>query len=96
MRYFFDYTTKGQSLLDYQGDEFLSSHGAIEFAETIAQLLTNNLANDWDGWTIEVHNSEGKRLFSLQIGDRAECLGPHGQSPHPRRARPTLLQTLNN
>jgi hypothetical protein len=76
MRYFFDYTTKDQSLLDYQGDEFLSPQGAVEFAETLGQLLSNKLANDWHGWTIEVRNADGKRLFSLQIGDQAERKTP--------------------
>lgn len=74
MRYFFDYTTEGQSLLDYRGDEFLSAQGAIEFAEATAQLLTNNLAGDWRGWTVEVRNALGNKLVSFQIGDRAECL----------------------
>ncbi len=72
MRYFFDYTTKDQSLLDYKGDDFLSPQGAVEFAETLAQLLSNKLTNDWLGWTIEVRNADGKRVISLQIGDQAE------------------------
>jgi hypothetical protein len=69
MRYFFDYATNGESLLDYRGDEFHSSRGAMDFAETLAQLLTNKLANDWVGWSVEVRNVTGKRLFSIPIGN---------------------------
>jgi hypothetical protein len=36
MRFFIDYTTTGQSLYDYQGDEFMSSKNAFDFAEATA------------------------------------------------------------
>jgi hypothetical protein len=81
MRYFFDYTTKDRSLLDYRGDEFQSSQAAMDFAESIAQLLTNNLAKDWAGWSIEVRNITGKILFSMQIEDRAD--GERSHNPPP-------------
>ena len=44
-RFFFDYTAKEQSLLDYGGHEFRSSQG-LEFAERlprICALLTGEL-----------------------------------------------------
>jgi hypothetical protein len=68
MRFFFDYTTKDQSLLDYKGDEFRSAQGAIEYAEAIAQDLTHNLTTNWTGWAIEVRNPESKKFLSLPIG----------------------------
>jgi hypothetical protein len=68
MRYFFDYTTKGHSLLDYGGEEFHNTAAAIEYAETIAEHLTHNLTNQWAGWSIDVRNEDGERHFLLQIG----------------------------
>ncbi len=73
MRFFFDYTTKDQSLYDYRGDEFRSPQGAIEFAETIAQDLKHSLSSDWIGWRIEVRNAEGVKFFSLPV-DSAEAI----------------------
>jgi hypothetical protein len=67
VRYFFDYTTKGRSLYDFQGDDFLSSKDAYEFAQATAQSLKNSLAGDWLGWSVEVRNAEGRKLFSLPV-----------------------------
>jgi hypothetical protein len=67
MRLFFDYRTTGQSILDYQGDEFRRPEDAIEFAETIAQDLKNSLSASWTGWWIEVRNAEGMKLFSVDV-----------------------------
>jgi hypothetical protein len=72
-RFFFDYTTKDQSLYDYRGDEFPSPRGAFKFAEEIAQDLKHSLTGDWVGWSIEVRNAEGQKFFSLPV-DRAEPL----------------------
>jgi hypothetical protein len=66
-RYFFDYKAKDQSLYDYQGDEFMSSEHAYEFAEATAQSLKNSLRGDWRGWSVEVRNAEGRKLFSLPV-----------------------------
>lgn len=67
MRIFFDYRTMDQSLFDYQGEEFRSPEGAIEFAEAIAQDLKNSLSSDWIGWWIEVRNAEGVKLYSVEV-----------------------------
>ena len=48
-RFFFDYTAKEQSLLDYGGHEFRSSQAAIEFAEAIAHDLKHSLTENWRG-----------------------------------------------
>jgi len=66
-RYFFDYKAKDQSLYDYQSDEFLSSKHAFEFAEATAQSLKNSLNGNWKGWSVEVRNAEGRKLFSLPV-----------------------------
>jgi hypothetical protein len=67
MRFFFDYTAKDRSLYDYQGDVFLSSKDAYEFAQATAQSLKNSLASEWMGWSVEVRNAEGRKLFSLPV-----------------------------
>jgi hypothetical protein len=66
-RFFFDYTAKEQSLLDYGGHEFSSSQGAIEFAEAIAHDLKHSLTENWRGWSVEVRNATGMRLLSLPV-----------------------------
>jgi hypothetical protein len=71
MRFFFDYTTKDQSLYDYQGNEFRNSQNAIEFAEAMAQFLRDSLTGEWSGWSVEVRNAEGKKFFSLPVGGSA-------------------------
>jgi len=67
MRFFFDYTTRDQSIRDYQGDEFPSSKDAFDFAETTAQILKNNLNGDWIGWSVEVRDAEGAKYFSSPV-----------------------------
>jgi hypothetical protein len=67
MRFFFDYTTTGQALYDYRGDEFLNAAAAYEYAETTAQLLKNKLNGDWRGWSIEVRNATGGTCFCLAV-----------------------------
>lgn len=67
MRFFFDYTTKGQSLYDFKGDEFHSPQGAIDFADAIAQDLQCSLSNHWLGWWIEVRNADGMKFVSLPV-----------------------------
>jgi len=71
MRFFFDYTTKDQSLYDYQGNEFRNSQDAIEFAGAIAQFLRDSLTGEWNGWSVEVRDAEGRKSFSLPVGSSA-------------------------
>ena len=71
-RFFFDYTTNGQSLYDYRGDEFRNPQSAIDFAEAIAQDLKHSLSGDWLGWSVEVRDAEGTKFFSLLV----ESAGP--------------------
>jgi hypothetical protein len=89
MRYFFDYTAKDQSLLDYKGDEFTNSQSAIDFAESMAQLLTHSLGTDWAGWSIEVRNAAGEKLLSLQVGGERQVdfgMDSSGQAFAPHAA----------
>jgi CheY-like chemotaxis protein len=67
MRFFFDYTTRDQALRDYQGDEFLSSKGAFDFAEATTQTLRSSLNGEWAGWSVEVRDANGTKYFSLPV-----------------------------
>jgi hypothetical protein len=66
-RFFFDYRTSDQALYDYGGQEFRSIGSAEEFAQMIVQDLSCSLTNDWNGWSVEVLNAEGRRLLSLPV-----------------------------
>ncbi len=67
MRFFFDYKSEEQAVLDYSGYEFTCSRGAINFAQETLALLKNSLNREWDGWSIEVCSIEGKKLCRLPI-----------------------------
>jgi hypothetical protein len=67
MRFFLDYKTKDKSLYDYQGDEFMSSKDAFDFAQATADSLKNTLAADWTGWSVEVRDADGKKYFSFLV-----------------------------
>jgi len=67
MRFFFDYTKKSDSLLDYRGDEFRNPQSAIVFAQETAQYLKDSLTEDWLGWFVEVRNVEGLKLGSVSV-----------------------------
>jgi two-component system, chemotaxis family, chemotaxis protein CheY len=88
MRFFFDYTNKDQSLLDYQGGEFLSVKDAVDFAEATVDSLKNNLNDDWAGWSVEVRNAEGAKCASLPI---RLGLNAKAESPQSAKNRSGLL-----
>jgi hypothetical protein len=67
MRFFIDYKTTDKSLYDYQGEEFMSSNDAFDFAEQTAQSLKNKLDGDWIGWLVEVRDAEGRKYFSFRV-----------------------------
>jgi hypothetical protein len=67
MRFFFDYTTKDQSLFDYRGDEFRTPQAAIDFAGAIAEDLKHSLNDNWMGWSIEVRDALGMKFFSVPV-----------------------------
>lgn len=67
MRFFFDYTTKDESLLDYRGDDFCSPKGAIEFAQTLAHYLKHSLTEDWSGWSVEARNADGTKFWTAHV-----------------------------
>jgi hypothetical protein len=70
-RYFFDYTAKDESLLDYRGHEFRTIQGAIEFAHAIVQDLNHSLCTKWIGWSVEIRNAEGKKFLSVPVESQA-------------------------
>jgi hypothetical protein len=69
-RYFFDYTARDESLLDYRGHEFRTIQGAIEFAHEIAQDLNHSLSTKWIGWSVEVRNADGKKFISVPVNSQ--------------------------
>jgi hypothetical protein len=68
MRFFIDYKAKDQSLYDYQGDEFLSSKDAFDFAQETAHSLQNKLDGEWLGWSVEVRDAQGRKYVSFPVG----------------------------
>ena len=72
-RFFFDLTTRGQSLYDYKGDEFLSCEGARQHAEAIALDLMHRLNGEWAGWSVEVRNATNQKLLSLPVAVGTNC-----------------------
>ena len=71
MRFFIDYRAKDQSLYDYQGDEFMSSKDAFDFARETARSLKNKLDGDWSGWSVEVRDAQGRKYVSFPVGPGA-------------------------
>jgi hypothetical protein len=67
MRFFIDYITKDQSLYDYQGDEFLGSKDAFEFARETARSLKNKIDGAWLGWSVEVRDAQGRKYVSFPV-----------------------------
>lgn len=67
MRFFFDYVKKDESLLDYRGDEFCSTQGAIHYAQAVAQYLKHSLTEDWLDWSVEVRNAEGLKFWTAHV-----------------------------
>lgn len=52
-----------------QSDKNLHASRPAQLAA--AQVLTHSLSGDWVGWSIEVRNAEGKKFFSLPVGNAA-------------------------
>jgi CheY-like chemotaxis protein len=67
MHLYLDLLTEGEYLYDYKGNEFLGANDAYDFAETTVEVLKNELDGAWSGWSVEVRNAEGRKLFSLPI-----------------------------
>jgi hypothetical protein len=70
MRFFFDYTSDGKTLLDYKGQEFRASEPAIDYGKAIADLLRHELNETWRGWTIAIRDVQGKTVSLLPISGR--------------------------
>jgi two-component system, chemotaxis family, chemotaxis protein CheY len=67
MRFFFDYKAKHHSIYDYNGEEFKDDHGAFDFAEATVHHLRTSLKDDWNTYSVEVRDAEGKKYFSLPV-----------------------------
>ena len=67
MRFFFDYTSDDDTILDYKGEEFRASEPAIDYGQTIADHLRHALNENWRGWIIAVRDIQGKTVHRLPI-----------------------------
>jgi hypothetical protein len=76
---------KDRSLYDYQGDEFLSSKDAFDFAQATAHSLKNALDADWTGWSVEVRDAGGKRYFSFPLATGQTIAPPSSSGSNPQR-----------
>jgi hypothetical protein len=70
MRFFFDLTSEEDAVIDYNGLEFNSSRGAINFAQERQQLLNNSIKNEWVGWSMRVFTPEGQNICALPLGGK--------------------------
>jgi hypothetical protein len=68
MRFFYDYTSADDAILDYKGQEFKSPAPAIDYGRTIADHLRHALNENWHGWTIAIRNIQGETVHQLIIG----------------------------
>jgi len=66
-RYFFDLVCPNRVELDFRGSEFPSVERAYRQAEIIALDLAVGIADNWFGWTVEVRDQGGQRLFHVPI-----------------------------
>ena len=96
MRFFFDYTAKGQSLRDYHGDEFLSAHDALDFAEATAQALMSNLNGDWIGWSVEVRDAAGKKYVALPVAPVRQAMTNAIAEPDRSARTPSSLLIIED
>ena len=71
--YYFALVDPQHSDCDLRAGAFPSPEHALQLAELIAFDLS--IESKWNGWTIEVCNAQGRRLFSVPVPDR-------GQSRH--------------
>jgi hypothetical protein len=68
-RYFFDYERGAQSVHDFKGREFGSEHEARELAILIALDLQYIEDGEWDGWTVLVRDTHGRRLYGIEVSN---------------------------
>jgi two-component system, chemotaxis family, chemotaxis protein CheY len=88
MRFFFDYKAKHHTIYDYTGEDFTDGHGAFDFAEATVHHLKSSLMHDWNTYSVEVRDAEGKKYFSLPVtpGDSSiQLIDTESQQPGPRR-----------
>ena len=71
-RYFFDLAGKQQDRQDFRGRELSTPEQAHQLAEFIAIDLATGPEEQWVGWSVVVHDAEGRELFTVPI--QAPCL----------------------
>ena len=74
-RYFFDLVSLQRTELDFRGCDLASRDKALAQAEIVAIDLALDLGIDavsaWHGWSVEVRDPGGERLFCVPVPDRA-------------------------
>jgi hypothetical protein len=66
-RYFFDVVGHGRSELDYTGRILPTLETAYDAAELIAFDLVVKQEDETIGWTVNVSNVHGHKLFSVPV-----------------------------
>ncbi|MEA2907761.1 MAG: hypothetical protein QOI12_5148 [Alphaproteobacteria bacterium] len=66
-RYFFDVVSPCRSEFDYRGREFASPEKAYALAELIALDLGISPQGEWTGFTVNVHDSQGRKFYSQPV-----------------------------
>ena len=72
MRFFFDYTSDDDAILDYKGEEFRASEPAIDYGRTIADHLRHALNEK----LARVDNLPGSRDIQGKTVHRLPIDGP--------------------
>ena len=70
MRFFYDYTSGDDAILDYKGQDFRGPAPAIDYGRTLADHLRYSLTENWHGWIIAVRDVHGKTVHRFVIGSQ--------------------------
>jgi hypothetical protein len=68
-KYFFDRVGEGRAEYDYKGRLFTTPEKARQLAELIALDLGIEHDSRWSGWTVEILNAEGEKIYSIPVSE---------------------------
>jgi len=98
MRFFFDYKAADHTIHDFKGEDFRDDQSALEFAEATVHQLKASLKADWNAYSVEVHDAEGKKYFSLPIApghSSIPLMEKMAHQPDTRRVRLLIIEDTN-
>jgi hypothetical protein len=72
-RYFFDRVGRNRAEYDYKGHALSTPEKARQLAELIALDLGIDPEGPWTGWTVNVCNAQGQKLFSIPVGENEKA-----------------------